>query len=162
MSNLWQDIRFSFRTLSKSPGFTLVAVLTMALGIGALSSIFSVVNAALLRKLPYADPARLVLVDGHNLEDPTQRWSLSYPDFFDLRDRQTTFEALAARTEARSFALRTSEGPEMVDAEIVTSPYFNLLGIKAARGRTFLPEEDKAPGPQRVVVLSDDLWHTRF
>lgn len=162
MSNLWQDIRFSFRTLSKSPGFTLVAVLTMALGIGALSSIFSVVNAALIRKLPYADPARLVLVDGHNLEDPTQRWSMSYPDFFDLRDRQTTFEAFAARTDARSFALRTDEGPEMVDAEIVTSPYFNLLGIKAARGRTFLPEEDKAPGRQRVVLLSDDLWHARF
>jgi predicted permease len=162
MSNLWQDIRFSFRTLSKSPGFTLVAVLTMALGIGALSSIFSVVNAALLRKLPYADPARLVLVDGLNLEDPTQRWTISYPDFFDLRDRSTTFEAFAARTEVRSFALRTNEGPEMVDAELVTSPYFHLLGIKAARGRTFLPEEDKAPARQLVVLLSDDLWHTRF
>jgi predicted permease len=162
MSNLWQDIRFSLRTLSKSPGFTLVAVLTMALGIGALSSIFSVVNAALIRSLPYADAEQLVLVDGLNLEDPTQRWSFSYPDFFDLRDRQTTLQAFAARTEARPFALRTDEGPEMVDAEIVTSPYFPMLGIKAARGRLFLPEEDKASAAQRVVLLSDDLWHVRF
>jgi predicted permease len=162
MSSLWQDVRFSFRTLSKSPGFTLVAVLTMALGIGALSSIFSIVNAVLIRGLPYKDSGRLVLVDGLSLKDETQGWTISYLDFFDLRNRQKTFEHFAARTESREFSLRTDEGPEMVKGELVSSPYFPLLGIKAAQGRTFLPEEDLAPGRQRVVLLSDDLWHSHY
>ncbi|HKH48541.1 MAG TPA: ABC transporter permease [Thermoanaerobaculia bacterium] len=161
MSSLWQDVRFSFRTLSKSPGFTLVAVLTMALGIGALSSIFSVVNAVLLRKLPYEDPGRLVLADGLNLKDETQRWSISYLDFQDLRTRLRTFESFAARTDARDLALRTDQGPEMIKGEIVSSPYFQLLGIKAAKGRTFIPEEDKAGGP-RVAILSNEIWHSRY
>ncbi|HYU31851.1 MAG TPA: ABC transporter permease [Thermoanaerobaculia bacterium] len=161
MSSLWQDVRFSFRTLSKSPGFTLVAVLTMALGIGALSSIFSVVNAVLIRQLPYEDPGRLALVDGVNLKDESQRIPLSYPDFFDLRDRLKTFETFAARTESRSFALRTDHGPEMIDGEIVSSPYFPLLGVKPVEGRTFLAEEDKQGGPL-VAVLSNELWRSRY
>jgi predicted permease len=158
---LWQDVRFSLRTLSRSPGFTLVAVLTMALGIGALSAIFSVVNAVLLRKLPYKEPDRLVLVEAVNLNDETQRVPFMYPDFDRLRRRLSTFESLAARTEARQFALRTNEGPEMVRAEIVSSPYFPLLGIKAAQGRTFVVEEDRLGGP-RVALLSDRLWRSRF
>jgi len=162
MSSLWQDVRFSFRTLSKSPGFTLVAVLTMALGIGALSSIFSIVNAVLLRQLPYDAPGRLVLVDGLNLKDDSQRRPISYLDFFDLRQRLQTFESFAARSETRDLALRTDEGPEMIKGEIVSSPYFPLLGIKPAVGRTFLPEEDRAPAVQRVVLLSDEIWHSRF
>lgn len=162
MSSLWQDIRFSFRTLSKSPGFTLVAVLTMALGVCALSSIFSVVNAVLLRQLPFQNPERLVLVDVQNVKDEGQRWSFSYPEFFDLRDRLRAFEGFAARTDARDFALRTDRGPQMITGEIVTSPYFPLLGIKAAHGRTFVPEEDKAPAANRVVLLSNDLWHSNY
>jgi putative ABC transport system permease protein len=161
MSSLWQDIRFSFRTLSKSPGFTLMAVLTMALGICALSSIFSVVNAVLLRALPYEEPDRLVLVDGRNLKDDSQRWQFAYDDFFFLRDRLSTFESLAARTESRNLALRTDEGPEMIKGEIVTSPYFSILGIKPALGRSFLAEEDRVPSRQ-VVLLSNELWHSRY
>jgi predicted permease len=162
MSSWWQDVRFSFRTLSKSPGFTLVAVLTMALGIGALSSVFSIVNAVLLRELPYGDSDRLVLVDGLSLKNETQRWSISYPDFFDLRGRLSRFESFAARTESRDFALRTDQGPEMIKGEIVSAAYFPLLGIKPALGRTFLAEEDRAPGRDRVVLLSNDMWHSRY
>jgi putative ABC transport system permease protein len=161
MSSLWQDVRFSFRTLSKSPGFTLVAVLTMALGIGALSAIFSVVNAVLIRELPYKEPDRLILVEAVNRKDDTQRLPFTYPDFVELQRRLTTIENLAARTEARNFAVRTSEGPEIIRGEIVSAPYFPLLGIKAALGRTFAPEEDRLGGP-RVALLSDSLWHGRY
>jgi predicted permease len=162
MSSLWQDIRFSFRTLSKSPGFTLVAILTMALGIGALSSIFSVVNAVMIRKLPFEDPGRLVLVDGLNLNDETQRIPVSYEDFRDLRERVRSFELFAARTDSRDFAMRTDEGPEMIRGEIVSSPYFKLLGIVPALGRSFSAEEDLPPGGTRVALISDRLWHSRF
>ena len=161
MSSLWQDVRFSFRTLSKSPGFTLVAVLTMALGIGALSAIFSVFNAVLIRALPYKEPDKLVLVEAVNRKDETQRLPFTYPDFMELQRRLTTMENLAARTEARNFALRTSEGPVIIRGEIVSAPYFPLLGIKAALGRTFLAEEDGLGGP-RVALLSDSLWHSRY
>ncbi len=161
MSSLWQDVRFSFRTLSKSPGFTLVAVLTMALGIGALSSIFSVVNAVLLRKLPYEDPERLVLVDGLNLKQESQHTPLSYDDFIDLRDRLRTFESFAARSESRNLALTTDRGPEMIKGEIVSSPYFPILGVKPVLGRTFLADEDRLGG-HRAALLSNDLWHSRY
>jgi putative ABC transport system permease protein len=162
MSSLVRNIRFSFRTLSKSPGFTLVSVLTMALGIGALSSIFSVVNAVLLRALPYKNPDRLVLVDALNHKDESQRWSFSYLDFLDWSARQRSFEALAARSESRSFVLRTERGPEIVKGEIVSSPYFRLLGVTPALGRQFVADEDVPPGTHRVALLSDGFWHSRF
>lgn len=162
MSTLLRDIRFSVRTLSKSPGFTLVSVLTMALGIGALSSIFSVINAVFLRGLPYEAPERLVLVDGLTLKEESQHQPLSFPDLRDILQRQRSFEALAARTETRSFVLRGTQGPELVDGEIVSSPYFLLLGIKPVLGRSFLPDEDVPPGTHRVALLSNDFWHSHF
>ena len=161
MSTLMRDIRFSVRTLSKSPGFTLVSVLTMALGIGALSSIFSVVNAVVLRALPYREPARLILVDGFKAKDQ-ERFTISYSDFLEWSKRQRSFEALAARTENRSFILRTERGPELIQGEIVSSPYFSLLGIKPALGRLFVPEEDRPPGTHRVALVSDSFWHSHF
>jgi putative ABC transport system permease protein len=162
MSSLWQDVRFSFRTLSKSPGFTLVAVLTLALGIGALSSIFSIVNAVLLRQLPYEKPDRLVLVDTFKLKEESQSLQISYENFFDLRARLRTFASFAARTEARSLALQTDEGPEMIKGEVVTASYFPLLGIKPALGRTFAAEEDRVGARQLVALLSNDLWRSRY
>jgi predicted permease len=162
MSTLLGDIRFSVRTLSKSPGFTLVSVLTMALGIGALSSIFSVVNAVLLRSLPYENAGRLVLVDGLNEKEEGQRWPISYLDYVDWSRRQRSFEALAARTETRPLILRTSEGPELVDGEIVSSQYFALLRVKPALGRLFLPEDDAIPGTRRVALLGNDFWHSHY
>jgi predicted permease len=161
MSTLMRDIRFSVRTLSKSPGFTLVSVLTMALGIGALSSIFSVVNAVLLRALPYTEPSRLVLLDAAK-EKNDERLSISYPDYLAWTRRQHSFAAMAARTETRSFILRTERGPELVNGEIVSSPYFHLLGIKPAQGRLFLAEEDVPPGTHRVALISNDFWHSHF
>jgi putative ABC transport system permease protein len=156
-----RDIRFSIRTLSKSPGFTLVSVLTMALGIGALSSIFSVVNAVILRSLPYEKPSRLVLVEGYKDKDE-ERLSISYPDFLDWTRRQHSFQTLAARTETRSLILRTDKGPELLHGEIVSSSYFRLLGVKASLGRLFVPEEDVPPGTLRVALISDDFWHSHF
>lgn len=161
MSTLMRDIRFSIRTLSKSPGFTLVSVLTMALGIGALSSIFSVVNAVIIRALPYKEPSRLVLVDAIR-EKGGDKLPITYPDFKAWSRRQRSFEALAARTETRSFILRTASGPELIQGEIVSSPYFHLLGIKQAKGRLFVPEEDVPPGTHRVALVSDSFWHSHF
>jgi predicted permease len=161
MSTLMRDIRFSIRTLSKSPGFTLVSVLTMALGIGALSSIFSVVNAVIFRALPYKEPSRLVLVDAFKKKDG-EKLPITYPDYKEWSRRQHSFEALAARTESRSFILRTASGPELIQGEIVSSPYFHLLGVKQAKGRLFLPEEDVPPGTHRVALMSDTLWHSHF
>lgn len=162
MSTLAGDIRFSVRTLKKSPGFTLVCVLTMALGIGALSSIFSVVNGVLLRALPFEEPGRLVLVDGVNEKEESERALLSYADFLDLRQRQRSLDDLAARTEGRSFVLRTEQGPEMVTGEIVSSSYFPILGIEPGRGRAFLAEEDRVPAVRRVALISDGFWHSHF
>jgi len=162
MSTLMRDVRFSVRTLSKSPGFTLVSVLTMALGIGALSSIFSVVNAVLLRALPYEAPERLVLIDFFSQKEESQRQPLSYLDLTDLVERQRSFDGVAARTETQELILRGEQGPELVNGEIVSSPYFRLLGIKPALGRAFLPEEDVPPGSRRVALLSDDFWHSHF
>ncbi|HEX7186105.1 MAG TPA: ABC transporter permease [Thermoanaerobaculia bacterium] len=162
MSTLAGDIRFSLRTLRKSPGFTLVCVLTMALGIGALSSIFSVVNAVLLRALPFEDPSRLVLVDGVSEKDEGERALISYPDFLDLRRHQRSLEDLAARTEGYSLTLRTEQGPEMVRVEIVSASYFRILGVKPDRGRAFLPEEDQVPAVRRVALISDHFWHSHF
>jgi predicted permease len=161
MSTLMRDIRFSIRTLSKSPGFTLVSVLTMALGIGALSSIFSVFNAVMIRALPYKEPSRLILVDAFKEKDG-ERFPISYLDFKEWSRRQHSFESLAARTETRSFILRTASGPELTQGEIVSSRYFHLLGIKPAKGRLFLPEEDVPPGTHRVALVSDALWHSHF
>ena len=162
MSTLMRDVRFSVRTLSKSPGFTLVSVLTMALGIGALSSIFSVVNAVLLRALPYETPERLVLIDYFSQKEESQRQPLSYLDLKDLSERQRSFDGLAARTETQELILRGDQGPELVNGEIVSSPYFRLLGVKPALGRVFLPEEDVPPGSRRVALLSNDFWHSHF
>jgi len=162
MSTLMRDIRFSISTLTKSPGFTLVSVLTMALGIGALSSIFSVVNAVLLRALPYEASDRMVLVDEHSEKDESQHHPLSYLDLRDITERQRSFEALAARTDTRGFIVRGDQGAELVDGEIVGSAYFSLLGVKPQLGQLFAPEDDVPPGHRHVALLSDDYWHSHF
>jgi len=162
MSTLMRDIRFSIRTLTKSPGFTLVSVLTMALGIGALSSIFSVVNAVLLRALPYEASERLVLLDGYSQKDESQHQPLSFLDLRDIGQRQRSFEALAVRSDARAFIVHGDQGPDLVEGEIVSSTYFTLLGVKAEAGHLFSPEDDVPPGSHRVVLLSNDYWHSRF
>ena len=161
MENVLQDLRHAFRALRKSPGFTAVAVLTLGLGIGANTAIFSVVENVLLRPLPYRDPSALV-----------QLWNTYLPafpqlpnspgDFLDFQRQAASFSEMAAYVDIpRGFNL-TGEGQvQRLEARLATSGLFPLLGIRPAAGRTFTPEEDK-PGAAPVVILSHRLWLSRF
>src|SRR2546423_1190388 len=161
MRNLLSDVRYAARVLLKQPGFALVAVVTLALGIGANTAIFSVVDAALLRSLPYTDPARLVhLWETRRSRDFEQR-EASYPDFQDWRAQGAeVFEGVAGYAQ-NNFTLLDEGTPERVRGAAVTANFFDVLGVRAARGRAFLEGED-APGAERVVVLSHGLWQRRF
>src|SRR5262245_169655 len=158
---LQQDLRYAARTLRKSPGFTIVAALTLALGIGANTAIFSVVDAVMLRPLPYPEPSRLVELWGNVRRAKVERRGASYPDFVDWRDQSRSFEAMAAFVDGDLTIAGTGE-PERITGEFVSQPYFDLLGMRAVLGRTFRPEEDQVPERNAVVVLSDGLWKRRF
>jgi predicted permease len=159
MRTLWQDVRYGARALWKSPGFTLVAALSIALGIGANTAIFSLVNATLLRRLPVAEPERLAYVYSGT---PRGLYSTaSYPDYVDFRDRNEAFEGLAARGGI-SASLGVGDHAELAVGSVVTGNYFEVLGVPAARGRTLTPEDDRTPGAHAVVVLSHGLWQRRF
>ena len=161
MQTFWQDLRYGGRMLLKKPGFTLVAILTLALGIGANTAIFTVINAALLRPLPYQDAERLAVVATTMRRDRIEVRSTSYPDFVDWRDQNTVFERLAARAST-SFTLTGGAGPERVDGELASADYFPLLRAQAVFGRTFLPEEDRTPDTHRVALVGYGLWQRRF
>jgi predicted permease len=161
METLLQDLRYGLRVLTKNPGFTLVAVLTLALGIGANSAIFSIVNTALLRPLPYADPERIVLVWHNNRVSNVERDFVSYQNFQDFQKQNQSFETMAAATAVWSSVLTTDEGPERVSAQYASASLFPLLGVQPLRGRAFLETEDQ-PGQPRVVVLSHRFWQSRF
>ncbi|MBA3440890.1 MAG: ABC transporter permease [Pyrinomonadaceae bacterium] len=163
MRTLWQDIRYGVRMLAKAPGFTLVAVLALALGIGANSATFSAVNAFLLRPLPVEDPDQLVVPfesdrDGRDFNE------ISYPDYVDYRDQNEVFSGLVGHFMIGA-AVGSSEGKiqnDLLWGEVVTGNYFDALGVRAVQGRTFLPEEDRTPGTHPVVVISHSLWQRRF
>ena len=160
METLRQDLSYGFRTLFKNPGFTAVAVLSLAIGIGANSAIFSVINALLLRPLPYQDADRLAILwqrsPGLNV---AQDW-FSPGQCLDVRAENQVFEQVAV-TIGASFNLTGQGGPEHVDGARVTSSIFPLLGAKAALGRVLLPEED-SPGKPATVILSHGFWRRRF
>jgi predicted permease len=159
MENLWKDVRYGARMLTKNPAFTAVAVLSLALGIGVNSTIFSLVNAILLRPLPVSEPDRLVAVFS-SLEQ-FEYSVTSYPDYVDIRDENDVFTGLAAHSMMS--ARLTREGrSELVLGEIVTGNYFQVLGIEPALGRWFLPEEDETPGTHPVAVVSHGFWERRF
>ena len=158
MGTLLQDISYGLRTLVRSPGFTLVAAFTLALGIGANTAIFSVVDTVLLAPLPYEKPEQLQLVWGFHPEIGTETASL--PDFVDWREQNNVFVDLAASFR-RSMNLTGNGEPERLIAARVTANLFSVLGIEPARGRAFLDEEDR-PGGERVVILSHGLWERRF
>jgi predicted permease len=161
METLWRDLRHALRVLRKSPGFTAVAVLTLGLGIGANTAIFSVVESVLLRPLPYADPASLVQVWNSYLPQFPQVPNSS-GDFLDFRRQATTFSDMAAYIDIPQGFNLTGEGdPQRLEARLATSGLFPLLGVHPIVGRTFAPEDDKSGGP-RVVVLSYPLWQSRF
>ena len=160
LDTLWQDIRFGFRTLLRSPATSVVALLTLALGIGANTAIFSVVNGVLLQPLPYPDPGDLVVVLESNPGLGFPRFSVSPPNFDDWRRQNQVFESMAAVSVGR-FNLTGGERPEAVYGAQVTPELFRTLGVAPALGRGFLPEEGRAGGP-KVVVLSHALWQRRF
>jgi putative ABC transport system permease protein len=153
------DLRYALRALVRSPGFTLAVVLTLALGIGANSAIFSVVYGVLIRPLPYAQPDRIVLL--FTRYPQVGRSNTSLPDFRDWREGTHSFEQLAARHGA-TFTLTGEGEPERVIADRVTSNFFTTFGVKPMLGRAFLPDEDKVGGEDRVVVLSHGYWQRRF
>ncbi|MCI0489041.1 MAG: ABC transporter permease, partial [Blastocatellia bacterium] len=160
MENLYQDLRYAVRMLLKKPGFTLAAVLTLAIGIGANTTIFSLLNAAFLRPLPGDAPDRLVTLLVRS-DDSSLNESFSYPDYADIRDQSKSLSGLAAYGSL-DVSLSVEVGAEVLAGEIVTGNYFDVLGVKPVLGRTFLPEEDRVPGQSPVVVLSYDLWRERF
>jgi len=161
LETLLQDVRYGLRTLRKSPGFTVVAVLALAIGIGANTAIFSLIDASRARALPYADAPRLVVLWGNVQRARVERRGASFPDFTDWRARAKSVEDMAA-FDAQMMTLIGNEDPERFQTEFVSAPYFSLLGVQAARGRTFASDEDVLAKPSQVVVLSDGLWKRRF
>jgi len=157
MMTLWQDIKYGMRMLLKSPGFTLVAVLALALGIGANTAIFSVVNAVLLKALPFERPERIVRFYNGASEEPA---SMSYPDFQDYANRAQTLQHVAAYLTMGT-TLTISGEPERVRGASVSAELFPILGARAAQGRVFTAEEDKDGAPP-VVVISHEFWQRRF
>jgi putative ABC transport system permease protein len=160
METFIQDLRYGVRVLLKSPGFTAVAVIALALGIGANTAVFSVVNTVLLKPLPYKDSDRLILMFGASLESGRVGGSVSPPDFLDYREQNTTLERLAAVSNA-SFSLTGGTEPERIQSARVSEGFFETLGINPLYGRTFTSEEEQA-GRDEVVILGNGLWQRRF
>ncbi len=161
MRGWWQDLRYGLRMLAKKPGFTAVAVLTLALGIAINTTIFSVVSAILLRKPAVKDPDRLCTISSKNLIKGYDLEGVSAPDFESWQQQNSVFEKMAAVESGRSFTLTGKDEPESVYGDRVTPDYFNVIGILPALGRAFLAR-DAQTGNGHVVVLSHALWHERF
>ncbi len=160
IDHLRQDITYGLRGLRRNPGFTLVVVLTLALGIGANTAIFSVVRGVLLRPLPYAQPERLVSLNQSALKAGQPSLGFSVPDFMDFRARNRAFGAMA-EYHSMWFILLGRPEPERVQTGVVSDNFFELLGVKPLLGRTFLPGED-LPGAPAVLVLSYEYWQRSF
>lgn len=159
MNSLWHDIRYAVRVLAKQPGFTLVVVLTLALGIGANTAIFSVVNAVVLEPLPFSESQRLVAVQGTDVHLGDMHRTLSYPDFADFRAQNRTLESVGIYDRSTS-TLTGSGEPLHIDASIVSANVFDILRAQPLLGRTFIASEDQ-PGT-RVAILSHHLWTSHF
>jgi predicted permease len=155
--SIWKDLKYGMRMLAKHPGFTLVALITLALGIGANTAIFSVVNTVLFRPPPYEDPNRLVVL--WERQDRIDQESPSYPDFLDWRDQNQSFEQIAA-ARRESVNLTGTGEPERLLARLVTANFFSTLGVNPQLGRSFSYEEEQAKAP--VVLVSNGLWQRRF
>src|SRR5690242_14975152 len=158
-------LRYAFRTLRKSPIFTIVAVLSIAIGLGANTAIFTLVDQVLLRLLPVKDPQQLVLLQGRGRyfgQWQGDEYTLSYPLYTDLRDH--TRDVFAGVFARRNWAMQVSyQGhTERVDGEMVSGTYFPVLGVGAAVGRVLTQEDDQHAGANQVAVLSYDYWRTRF
>lgn len=167
MDSVLQDIRYAWRQLIKSPGFTAVAVITLALGIGANTAIFGLLDQALLRSLPVKDPDRLVILkyqgsfSGHTRSRTDEKFYFSYPMYRDLRDRNTVFSGVIATLDAE-VGVQWHNQPELVAAEVVSGNYFDVLGVQPALGRLLVQSDDLVPDANPVIVLSFNYWQRRF
>jgi putative ABC transport system permease protein len=160
IETLFQDIKYAITLLIKKPAFSIVAILGLMLGVGANTAIFSVVNALLLKPLPYNEPGRLVDLWSDNTVDPKAPHAISYTNFVDWRDQSQSFDGMAAYTQ-NDFNLTGSGEPERVHGAQTTYNLFSLLGVNPIAGRTFLPDEDK-PGATPVAILSFSIWQHKF
>jgi putative ABC transport system permease protein len=157
MNNLLQDIRFGLRMLLKSPSISIVATIALALGIGANTAIFSVVNAVLLRPLPFPESESLVSLFETDRQRGLERGTHSYPNFFDIRTQNTVLERVAC-FHGSDFILSGRGEPARLQGSVVTSDLFPLLRVQPILGRTFLPDDDKPSESGRVVILSQPLF----
>jgi len=160
VSTLWQDLRFALRFLAKNATFAAVAALTLALGIGANSAIFTVVNAVLLKPLPYREPDRLATIWLDNRRLGLKEDLTSYPNFQDWKAGSPSFASMAAFTDDRSTISGIDE-PERVDGALVEANFFEVMGVAPQKGRVFSAAEE-TPGQDAVVIISDGLWRRRF
>ncbi len=160
MQSFWQDLRYGARMLLKNPGFTLIAIVTLSLGIGANTAIFSVINSVLLSALPYPQPEQLAMVWCDNRRQGIPDDITSYPNFVDWRDRNKTFQGMAGVTDD-TYNLTGAGEPEEIRGATVSINFFQLIGVNPMLGRVFTAEEEQ-PGRNRVVVLSHSLWRRRF
>src|SRR5438034_10527214 len=157
---LGQELRYALRVLAKQPAFTVIAVLTLALGIGANTAIFSVINAVLLRPLPYPNADRIMVLN--ETSGPGQDFSVALPDYFDWRNDNTLFEHLAVtHKESRNLSGIPGREAERVSCASVTLNLFKVIGLSPELGRIFTEDEDKVGGLP-LVVISDRLWQRAF
>lgn len=156
---LWHDVRLALRLLAKDRWYTAVAILTLGLGIGVNNTIFTFVNAVLLRGLPYAEPHRIMHVLSRNAEGNTTQ--VSYPDFEDWRDQQRTFAEMAVMQQTTMNVSDADRAPERTNGTFISANGFTMLGQQPLLGRNFLPGEDK-PGAEGVAIIGFGLWHTRY
>ena len=161
MNSLTKDIRYAMRGLWRQPGFTAVVIVTLALGIGVNTAIFSITDKLLIRSLAVTNPDELVLINSVSVSPYFVSNAFSYPIFTDYRDQNHVFAGLTAFSRTR-LELSTNGAIERVPAEYVSGNYFDVLGVRAARGRTFLPDEDKTPGTQPVVIISERFRRSHF
>jgi hypothetical protein len=160
METLWQDLRYSIRMLFKSRVVTVVAIAAIALGVGANTAIFSVVNAVLLRPLPFDKPEQLVRLFVTNVKKGVNSNPTSYLNFLDWQDQNHSFELMAAYSEG-SAAMTEGEAPEQIQGVTISASIFPMLGAKPILGRSFTAEEEQ-PGKTHVAVISEGLWRRRF
>src|SRR5688572_24346929 len=161
MQNLLQDIRFGLRMLLKSPTVSIVATIALALGIGANTAIFSVVNAVLLRPLPFPDPDSLVSIFETDQRRGYNRGSHSYPNFFDLREQNTVFERVASYYSG-DFIMTGGGEPARLQGAVVTADLFPLLGVAPLHGRTFTTEEDRLPAADGLLTSGSNCFHGAY
>ncbi len=165
LEDLWRDLRYSVRTMRQSPLFVLVVVMTLALGIGANTTVFTVINTLILNPLPVPDSAALVALaatESQNTSKSGPPLQVSYADLKDYQARNAVFRSLEGYTSPRVVTLQTGAASERIFGELVTGGYFSTLGLRPVRGRFFLPEEDGTPGAHAVAVLNYATWQGRF